>query len=778
MISKSMTSFSISNPVAIGNINETTHTVSISVPHATDIANISPTVTHNGVRIRPESGASTDFTEPVTYTVYAGDGSSQNYIVTVTEDPPPASDRAITSFGFLSPNTVGTIDEENHAISVTVPWGTSLTTLTPIITHSGNSITPESGERTDFSHPVLFTVTAENGTIQEYTVTVNVAPNPANTITSFTLSSPPVTGYIDNSNHTVSLSVPTGTDVSALSPSITHTGTTITPLSGTQVDFTSPVIYTVTAMNGSIQEYEVFVDYAPEPPVITPATSSPYEVSIQIMLSCITPNTELYYTLDGTDPTNHSQHYTGPFTISNTQTNPVTKTVKAVAINSFRTSTIAEAEYSLNPNVPPVAKAGKNIRTTPGETVSLDGSSSSDPNGTTLTYQWILTSAPQGNTASISHDQEETASFTPILPGSYTVSLTVSDGLCSSQDSMAIFVTQDYTTLDFNVIAADFSSALNSVVMVSSSPSHTLRIYQESSGTILPVALPYEPVVVTVSPDGQTAAVGYSGGNAAHSTPNYVSLVSLSPTPSVIETILLDATLAASNNISSIVLTDTHIYTVPLSSQWESFRCINIDTGVQKITRASVNDDSIYSGGTAVLRPNTTSLYYTHDKFTTLSIERWDAAGDSLVYRTDNENRNGYSRNNKLWFFEDGSRYITDSGHIFNASSTEADDHQHTGHLGGNSFGVFIKSCSNSLEAGLIATINSSSTLDNRIYIYDSTSYKTIESFELPTFQDATVDHTGHGMFVSLNDTGNRLIAILKADATFSPTDSFALVVY
>lgn len=87
---------------------------------------------------------------------------------------PLPSPKAITEFIFADPAATGVITETNHTISVTVPFGTIVTSLIPTITHTGASISPESGVAQDFTTPVVYTVTAADATTQDYTVTVIV----------------------------------------------------------------------------------------------------------------------------------------------------------------------------------------------------------------------------------------------------------------------------------------------------------------------------------------------------------------------------------------------------------------------------------------------------------------------------------------------------------------------------------------------------------------------------------------------------------------------------
>ncbi len=93
--------------------------------------------------------------------------------------PQTESSKEITSFSIEGAEI--TID--GTSISVVFPYGTELSSVTPSVSHNGISINPDPASVTDFSSPVLFTVTAEDGTTAVYTVTVSNAARPAfNTI--------------------------------------------------------------------------------------------------------------------------------------------------------------------------------------------------------------------------------------------------------------------------------------------------------------------------------------------------------------------------------------------------------------------------------------------------------------------------------------------------------------------------------------------------------------------------------------------------------------------
>jgi hypothetical protein len=173
-----------------------------------------------------------------------------------------ASAKAITGFSFAGLGVTGGINEGAKTISVTVPYGTNLYSLVPTITHTGASISPASGTARNFSFPVQYTVTAENGTTAVYTVTVTVTDSNAKAITGFSFADLGAAGSINEGTKTISVTVPYDTDRNGLVPTITHTGANISPVSGAVQNFNSPVYYTVSAGNGTTAVYTVTVTVA------------------------------------------------------------------------------------------------------------------------------------------------------------------------------------------------------------------------------------------------------------------------------------------------------------------------------------------------------------------------------------------------------------------------------------------------------------------------------------------------------------------------------------
>jgi hypothetical protein len=249
-----------------GAIDEAGHAIAVSVPYGTTATALVPTITHTGQGVSPASGAAQNFTNPVTYTVTAEDGTTQDYVVTVTAEA-PNSDAYLSalalSAGTLTPDfgagtTTYTAAVANSVESVTVT-ATARNTNATLAYSPSQTVSPAAGE----SATVTVTVTAEDGvTTRTYSVTVTRAASSSKAITAFRFESLDVTAVINQTAHTIAATVPYGTSVTGLVPTVEHTGQSVSPASGAAQNFTNPVTYTVTAQDGTTQDYVVTITVA------------------------------------------------------------------------------------------------------------------------------------------------------------------------------------------------------------------------------------------------------------------------------------------------------------------------------------------------------------------------------------------------------------------------------------------------------------------------------------------------------------------------------------
>lgn len=291
---KELTAFAFlaaNNPGLAADVTATINgsAIAATVPFGTNVTALVATFTTTGASVSVNGAAQTsgvtpnDFTNPVDYTVTAADGSTRDFIVTVTIAP--SSAKAITSFQFLTidnPGLAADIDAtiNGASISATVPNGTDVTALVATFATTGASVTvngvaqASGASANNFSNPVTYTVTAQDGSTQPFTVIVTIAPPPAKAITSFAFLSVDNPGLPADVAATIAgtnivATVPFGTDVTALVPTFATTGVSVSvggvpQTSGTTAnDFSSQVVYVVMAADGSTQSFTVTVAIAP-----------------------------------------------------------------------------------------------------------------------------------------------------------------------------------------------------------------------------------------------------------------------------------------------------------------------------------------------------------------------------------------------------------------------------------------------------------------------------------------------------------------------------------
>ena len=219
-----------------------------------------------------------------------GSSSSKNQGASSSSSSSSSSPDAITAFGFTSAlnsgaginnDVIGVISGNN--INLTVPYGSVVTALkatfsiTGVKVEAGSALRVSGVTANDFTNPVIYTVTAADGSTKNYTVTVTIALVTAKEITAFSFTSAlnsgalvnsDITGIVNEAAKTITVTAPFYTILTGLKATYSTTGVKVQVGGAVQTsavtanNFTSPVVYTVTAGGGSTQNYTVTVTKA------------------------------------------------------------------------------------------------------------------------------------------------------------------------------------------------------------------------------------------------------------------------------------------------------------------------------------------------------------------------------------------------------------------------------------------------------------------------------------------------------------------------------------
>ncbi|BAV94711.1 pkd domain containing protein [Ichthyobacterium seriolicida] len=271
-----------------------TGTIAVKASSTATITALTPTITkHASATISPDV-ADHDYSNSKVYTVTAEDGQTKEYTVSVSKIL--SNDKGITSFMFEHsknsfsgtdysaenmPATTGD-DDVNVSIAKMPHTVTDLTSLKPTIVTSDNAtVSPATEVAQDFTRgtPVVYIVTAQDGTTRNYNVTIGELSATAN-ITSFKIkredntdsskvrfsSGTEVSGNISSNvgSNTIDIVLDGEDDTTVnLKPEIAlSAGASVSPASGVETTFTygTAQTYTVTAEDNSTQKiYSVTV---------------------------------------------------------------------------------------------------------------------------------------------------------------------------------------------------------------------------------------------------------------------------------------------------------------------------------------------------------------------------------------------------------------------------------------------------------------------------------------------------------------------------------------
>ncbi|WP_413666659.1 PQQ-binding-like beta-propeller repeat protein [Mucilaginibacter sp. Mucisp86] len=166
-----------------------------------------------------------------------------------------------------NPSVLEDIHIGDDTVSINISPGVSLSDITPTISFVGKSISPSTTSSEDFTKPVRYTITAQDGSTKTYVVSVRFFSS-TKSITSFVFKAVDNPGILSKDvtatikNDSIVAMVPPGTDLSKLVPDIAYNSHVMSPVSKQAQDFSGTVNYTLTAEDLSSVTYKVFTGAA------------------------------------------------------------------------------------------------------------------------------------------------------------------------------------------------------------------------------------------------------------------------------------------------------------------------------------------------------------------------------------------------------------------------------------------------------------------------------------------------------------------------------------
>ncbi|HEX7361068.1 MAG TPA: choice-of-anchor D domain-containing protein [Bryobacteraceae bacterium] len=291
-------------------------------------------------------------------------------------------------------------------------------------------------------------------------------------------------------------------------------------------------------------------------------------------------------------------------------------------------------------------------------------------------------------------------------------------------------------SLPSDIIDAQYSQSLGEIVLISSD-ANALYLYDPASGTESTIPLSYAPLGLSVSPDGDYAAVLHDG---------WVSYVNLQS-----QAVELYQTGIASG---SIVLSAEGIYVFPDSQDEPVF--LNFAWGPpfgsmigepQYISSARL--DPVSGAIYGISNPSPANLFK-------IDFSSGIPESPPVVAPADTYHRVC----GNVWLSPDGNSIYTGCGTVFKAS-----DMSYSSSLGG-----LGEVQSLSVSTTQVAAIPSSSDgPDTEVWLYSSTDFSTAQRFVLPD--------DGHGKWVFFNQDGSEIYVIAEVGSsyeldTIDPTDT------
>lgn len=318
--------------------------------------------------------------------------------------------------------------------------------------------------------------------------------------------------------------------------------------------------------------------------------------------------------------------------------------------------------------------------------------------------------------------------------------------------------------LPHDVIDAEFSRALNAVVMVTSYPEPLLVVRDAATGAVRQARLPKLPKAVSISPDGLSAAVGHDA------LVSHFELADLTVPPK---------TLNVSADVGDLVLDgQARVHVFPATDQWVNVHSIDVATNTEQLRYGP-------RAGTRVrLHPNGVSIYGANNGLSPDDLEHYDIGAGVGTRLRDSPYHGDYPICGNLWINEEGSTIYSACGRAFRASMNADQDMRYAGALslsGSSTYGFRVRSLSQSAarrevvlleEPWYECTIGGGSGCVSHLNVYESAFLGRSAVYSLQPVLGSGVSYRQRGLFVFHRNDGARVL-ISRLDGMPNPAAEY-----
>ncbi len=284
--------------------------------------------------------------------------------------------------------------------------------------------------------------------------------------------------------------------------------------------------------------------------------------------------------------------------------------------------------------------------------------------------------------------------------------------------------------LSGTVIDAEYDSARDIVVVLAG---NQLLLVDGLTGVETPVPLPEPGVALSLSPDGNFAAVSHT---------NSISRVDLRA-EATIDTVAV----GAEEEMGDVVMGPEGLraFGFPATGQWTNVTTLNFATGTFTEGQGGT---SVREGTLAKLHPDGKRLYGANNGLSPSDIERYDLSSNTITLAYDSPYHGDYDFDGDLWFSADGADLLSKAGVVTQLADQRSQDMNYLLTLGDGDLQIASADMNESGREWLVLDQSDSNPLSGeQVEVYDADSGVLTASYTLPVLGELALE-SWKGAFV------------------------------